>query len=64
MFGVPVWIDMTDDEAPDIEVKYWWLEWALDVMEFLFGCFIWINTAINPDYEPVYPIYIKGTVND
>lgn len=60
MFGVPVYIDMTDPECPGIEVQKKWMEPLLDVMEFLFGCFVYINTLFDRDYEPMYPIYIKG----
>lgn len=63
MFGVPVWIDMTNPNIPEIEVKHRWMEWVLDVMEFMFGLFVLLNTLINKNYEPMYPIHTKGVVN-
>ena len=57
--GVPVLIDMTDDECPALEARYclWWL---MDGMEFLFGIYCMIMSAIDAEFEPLFPIKIKG----
>lgn len=57
--GVPVWLDMTDENVPGIEPKYKPIgSIALSVMEFLFGCFTWLQTFIDPYYEPMFPILV------
>ena len=59
--GVPVLIDMTDDECPALEARYclWWL---MNGMEFLFGIYCTIMSAINANFEPLFPIKIKGEI--
>ncbi|AIM40761.1 hypothetical protein PR08_gp03 [Idiomarinaceae phage Phi1M2-2] len=63
--GVPVWLDMTDEECPAIEAKYGILgNLAMDFMEALFGVFIWVCTMVNSDYEPLFPIMVGEQVRD
>lgn len=57
--GVPAFIDMTDDECPAIEARYH-LGFLMDAMEFLFGIYCSIACFVNPDFEPMFPILIKG----
>lgn len=62
MFGVPVLLNMENPDAPEVKVKFVILEPVLDLMEFLFSCFTWVQTFVNSDYEPSFPILIKGEV--
>jgi len=61
MYGIPVLIDMRDDNCPGIEARYH-LGWALSVMDFLFGCFCYLRTSVDPTFEPMFPILIKGDI--
>lgn len=62
--GVPVWLDMTDESCPVINPKFGIVgEVALTVMEFLFSIFTYINTLINPSYEPMFPILVGCEVD-
>ena len=63
MYGVPVWLDMTDPECPGVEPKYGLLgECAWQVLHFLFGCFTWTVSTLNPDYDPEFPIRVGAPV--
>lgn len=63
--GVPVWLDMTNPECPAIEAKFGVVgDACMNVMEFLFGCFTWLQTAVNPYYEPLFPILVGDEVSD
>lgn len=55
---------MNDDDAPGIKAKGGFIgEIALNLMEGLFGCFTFMATALNPDYEPMYAIKLGKPVN-
>lgn len=63
MYGVPVWLDMTDDDCPGIEPKHSMIgECAWQIMNFFFGCFTWTASTLNPNYEPVFPIRVGAPV--
>lgn len=57
---VPVYLDMTDEESPLLAARHWSIEPLLDVVEFLFGCCIYLRTMIDADYEPAWPLKITG----
>ena len=59
MFGcVPVYLDMTDDDCPGVEGLFFGCDFMLDIVEPIFGACIFIMSAINPEYEPAFPIKI------
>jgi hypothetical protein len=63
MFGaIPVYIGGAETEAPRVCVRNWWPEWLLDVGEVIFGACVWLKSAIDPTYEPMYPIAITGKI--
>lgn len=57
--GVPVLIDMTEPECPALEARYY-LDPLMDVMEFLFGIYCTVMSYASADFEPMFPIHIKG----
>lgn len=57
--GVPVLIDMTEPECPGLKARYF-LDPVMDVMEFLFGIYCTIMSMVNPEFEPMFPIHIRG----
>ena len=64
MYGlVPVYLDLTDAERPEVEGRFAGCEAMLDVVEVFFGMFTFLMTCIYPYYEPVFPIKITGKVD-
>ena len=65
MFGLPVYLDMSDPECPAVVGKHWIFDALLDnVMEPLFGMFCWTMTFFNPEWEPMYPLQVGPKVED
>ena len=64
LHGIPVLIDLTDDECPAITGRYFWCDAALEVMEALFSAFVWMMTYLDDEYEPVYAIKLTGEIRD
>ena len=61
MFGVvPVYLDMTDEHAPGVEVRWGWLEPLLDICEGVFSVCVYLRQLVDPFYEPMFPILITG----
>jgi hypothetical protein len=58
----PVYIGNPQSEAPTLAERNWIPSWWLDFTQWLFGCFIFINTVIDDDYEPLWPIKISGEI--
>lgn len=56
----PVWVDMTNPDSPCIEAKggaigeYW-----LDFVEGIFGMCCMLMVWLNPEYVPVFPMYVR-----
>lgn len=64
MFGlVPVYIGDAEGPSPRVCVRNWWPEWLLDVGEAIFGACVWVKTAMDPEYEPMYPIVLTGKIS-
>lgn len=57
---IPVYLDMTDEECPIIEGRNWLCEIVHDIYTPIFGFAIFVRTAIDPEYEPSFPILITG----
>lgn len=64
LFGVPVYIADLDSEAPQIGARWSCIEWVLDLMESLFGCYCFVMCSINPEFEPMYPIKVTGEIEN
>lgn len=58
---VPIRLTDYRDEPPAIEARYK-LDLLLDIVEGLFGLFIMVSSAIDPDFVPMYPIKITGEI--
>lgn len=58
----PVYIGDLDKEGPCVKVRYPWLEYWLDFNDWLIGFAIWCYSAMNPDWEPMFPIRITGKI--
>lgn len=59
---IPVYVDMTNPDCPDIEVRHWSLEIPLDITSAIFDMFCWVVTLINPEVEPMFAIRITGEI--
>lgn len=65
MYGcVPVYLNMDCGDCPEVEGRNLLCEIGLSIVEPLFGLFTYIMTALDPAYEPMYPIKITGETND
>ncbi|MFY4037948.1 hypothetical protein ACOTJL_19560 [Achromobacter xylosoxidans] len=63
MFGlVPVYIGDPEGESPRVCVRNWWPEWMLDIGEAIFGLCIAVKSALDPTYEPMFPIVLTGEI--
>lgn len=63
MFGVPVWLDMTDPECPGVEAKYK-LDLVLDFMESMFALYCFTVSLINPEFEPMFLVQVGEEINN
>lgn len=64
MFGlIPCYISMADEECPEIEGKNFVCDVLIDVCEGLFSIFCLIQTNIDPEFEPLYPIQITKEIS-
>jgi len=62
--GVPVYLDMTNPDIPTIEGRYLGCDYAIWLMELLFGVFCTFVSMFNPDFEPLFPIKITGVIEN
>ena len=61
---VPVYVNMQNDECPDVSTRNWVPEWTLDVADWLSGIPIWFMTLIDPYYEPMFAIKLTALIED
>lgn len=63
-FGIcPVYLAKIETDAPVVEPRWRFLGCLLVLSEAVFGLIIYIATAINPDYEPAWPLLITGQLS-
>lgn len=65
---VPINLDMTDPDNPMLEVRgsgvaKFLLEILMDVVEGAFALYCAIWSAIDPKFEPLYPIVITKEIH-
>lgn len=64
MFGiVPVYLDFTSRECPEVEGRFFGCEFLLTVCGLAFEAFSYVMTLANPEYEPLFPIAITGVLD-
>lgn len=60
-FGMcPVYLAGVETDCPDLDVRHWSLAWLLTMSVWMLGSMIWIRTAMDPLYDPEFPIVITG----
>lgn len=59
----PVYIAGIDSGEPTLVERNWVPEWWLDMTEALFGAFCYFASWADPEFEPVYPIWITGVID-
>lgn len=59
---VPVYINMRNDECPDVATRNWIPDWTLDFADWLSWLPVQIMTLINPEYEPQFAIKLTGYI--
>ena len=62
--GVPVYLDLTTPECPGIEPRHVVLEPVLWAAERAFEVFCGVNSLMDPDFEPLFPILVGRPVED
>lgn len=64
MYGiVPCYFDFTNEECPEVEGRFLGCDLLCDVVEIIFSAFCFVATFLNPDYEPLFPIKLTGTLD-
>lgn len=63
VFGIPVYLDMTNEKCPHVEPKYC-LGFALTIMEHIFGLYCLIKSYFDPYFEPLFPILVGDKIED
>lgn len=59
---VPVYVGDPEGPAPRVCIRNWWPEWVLDACEAIFGLCVAARCAMDPTYEPMYPIALTGEI--
>ena len=61
IFGVvPVYLGNLESGAPNVEVRRWVPEWWFDLWAAMFDLFTMVACAVNPWFEPMFPIVETG----
>lgn len=64
-FGIcPVYIGGLESGVPALFERSTLFVPLFDVSEFLFGICVAVLQWFKPEYEPAFPIYITGELND
>lgn len=59
-FGVcPIYLGDIEGDC-NVTARHDLLEWLMDVSEVICDVVISIKSAINPDYEPMWPMCVTG----
>jgi hypothetical protein len=63
-FGLcPVHLGNLEDDAPNIDPRHPMLSPLMDLSEVLFGLMFQIAHAMNPSYEPLFPLRVTGQLS-
>lgn len=57
IYGIPVYLDMTDPECPGIEPKYK-LGFLLSIAEAFFMSYCAVKSLFDLEFEPMFPILV------
>lgn len=56
----PVYMAGLDDEGPTVEPRWRVLAWLMPLSEAIFGICFTLRQAVDPTYEPEWPIRVTG----
>ncbi len=59
---VPVYLGDLDSDGPLVAERNWVPEWWFTLAEGLFGLFCTACLAVNPAFEPLFPILNTGPI--
>jgi hypothetical protein len=59
-FMCPIYLNANDGEGMAVEARLAILEPWFDVNRYLFSLCAWLMTAIDPNYEPMFPFRVTG----
>lgn len=64
LYGVvPVYLSRVDTDCPDLVERHWSLIPLMWLCEQAFGLYCLTATAVNPEFEPAFPITITGEID-
>lgn len=52
------------NEPPAVDARHAWLEWLHSLSINIYGLLFFLATAINPRYEPLWPLRVTGELNE
>lgn len=61
---VPVYVNMLNDECPDVATRNWIPEWTLDFVDWLSWLPIQLMTLANPEYKPMFAIALTALIEE
>lgn len=54
--------DEESGEGARVAVRNGYPEWLMDAADLLFGIAVAVRLKFDPDYEPMYPFRVTGTI--
>lgn len=59
-FMCPIYLNADDGEGMAVMARSKWLDWWFDVQDLIFGVMVFIFSAVDSEYEPMYPFRVTG----
>ncbi|KON62620.1 hypothetical protein KOEU_38930 [Komagataeibacter europaeus] len=59
---VPVYLNLRNAESPDVAVRNWVPEWAMDAMQLIIDSYHWVRQKLNPNYVAVAGFVLTGPI--
>lgn len=59
----PVYLANIGGEAPTVVERNWIPSVWMHIVTELFGAAMFVRSAIDPDYEPMWPIAVSGEIS-
>lgn len=60
----PIFLNADDGEGMAVEARWSWLNWWFDVNEAIFASIVFVVSAFNPTYEPMFPFKVTGKLQE
>lgn len=60
----PVYFANLETPSPLVHERHWSLLPVMILNEWIFGFMFWMKTAIDPEYEPQWPLRVTGEIKE